>query len=50
MVSLLISPEFEGIKTHVIACDPVVKGLLISPEFEGIKTFLEPFSHPTCAY
>ena len=37
-LSLLISPEFEGIKTPVIDEDQYRKRLLISPEFEGIKT------------
>ena len=36
--SLLISPEFEGIKTQGHEHYAVAAALLISPEFEGIKT------------
>ena len=36
--SLLISPEFEGIKTKRKARCVLAMSLLISPEFEGIKT------------
>ena len=36
-VTLLISPEFEGIKTKITGWVWDV-ALLISPEFEGIKT------------
>ena len=41
--TLLISPEFEGIKTY--ASDSAIStiSLLISPEFEGIKTALAVF-------
>ena len=35
---LLISPEFEGIKTPASAPLVPATSLLISPEFEGIKT------------
>ncbi len=38
MQALLISPEFEGIKTFVPSIFSVTIALLISPEFEGIKT------------
>ena len=39
--ALLISPEFEGIKTRLPTPVQAVRAraLLISPEFEGIKTF-----------
>ena len=38
-LALLISPEFEGIKTpRKRACMRAKNSLLISPEFEGIKT------------
>ena len=36
--ALLISPEFEGIKTIGISGFCMFSALLISPEFEGIKT------------
>ena len=36
--TLLISPEFEGIKTERRVLVGLVDPLLISPEFEGIKT------------
>ena len=36
--ALLISPEFEGIKTRAAFAHPFRVSLLISPEFEGIKT------------
>ena len=36
----LISPEFEGIKTHVRGHPQHEFRQLISPEFEGIKTSL----------
>ena len=36
--ALLISPEFEGIKTAYFLDDGLPVALLISPEFEGIKT------------
>ena len=37
-VPLLISPEFEGIKTDEFIRCRRLRALLISPEFEGIKT------------
>ena len=37
-VALLISPEFEGIKTNADRQTLPGSPLLISPEFEGIKT------------
>ena len=36
--TLLISPEFEGIKTPATHIQAIATALLISPEFEGIKT------------
>ena len=37
--TLLISPEFEGIKTYLLGLTQQPSApLLISPEFEGIKT------------
>ena len=38
MIGLLISPEFEGIKTPGPELQAEQQRLLISPEFEGIKT------------
>ena len=43
---LLISPEFEGIKTRVVRTAVRRGPLLISPEFEGIKTAVYAFAYP----
>ena len=48
--SLLISPEFEGIKTGKPVHCGLQESLLISPEFEGIKTCGHGLLSGLCRY